>query len=118
MLLLWLPQLSSTTPSKLISEAEVATPANASRWGPPEDKISGTVVVVSGRPTDADWLSAQPYPFVIMTKGLPEGTPNNLVINKGREASSYLQFIVENYHDLPPRMVFLHGHNASWHLKV
>lgn len=38
--------------------------------------------------------------------------------NWGREASSYLQFIIEHYDDLPPRMIFVHGHNSSWHLRV
>lgn len=35
---------------------------------------------------------------------------------KGREARHYLQFIVDNYANLPATMVFLHAHETSWHM--
>ena len=66
--------------------------------------------------TDFTWLSLQPYDFVIMTKTLPEGTPNNLVHNVGHDAGSYLQFILEHWDHLPERMLFSHGHRRDWHL--
>lgn len=38
------------------------------------------------------------------------------VPNRGREASVFLQFIVDHYDNLPDRTVFLHGHYApGWH---
>mmetsp|Transcript_49795 Transcript_49795/g.95171 ORF Transcript_49795/g.95171 Transcript_49795/m.95171 type:complete len:402 (+) Transcript_49795:16-1221(+) len=40
-----------------------------------------------------------------------------LQANMGREASSYLMFIVTNYHRLPKRILFMHGHERSWHHK-
>lgn len=35
--------------------------------------------------------------------------------NKGKEVPSYLKFIVDHYADLPEYVIFLHGHNQSWH---
>lgn len=86
-------------------------------WGPASDPVKGTILVVAAHDEPLDWLSLQPYQPIVMVKGRPEGTPNNLVKNYGREAASYLQFIIEHYDNLPPRMIFVHGHNSSWHLK-
>ena len=36
-------------------------------------------------------------------------------INKGREAVVYLQYIIENYSNLPLSIAFVHGHRTSWH---
>lgn len=38
-------------------------------------------------------------------------TPRNL----GREAMAYLSFIVDHYDNLPHFILFLHGHDRSWH---
>ena len=38
-------------------------------------------------------------------------------INKGREASGYLKFIIDNFHNLPKNMAFLHGHEKAYHQK-
>ena len=38
-------------------------------------------------------------------------------VNKGNECSSYLQYIVNNYDNLPDRVAFIHGHNEAWHQK-
>ena len=35
--------------------------------------------------------------------------------NLGREASSYLKFILQNYDRLPRYVAFLHGHETAWH---
>lgn len=58
------------------------------------------------------WLTQQPYPVAVMSKG-PLGP---VTLNKGNEAECYLHFIVEHYHHLPRRMVFTHGHRSAWHL--
>ncbi|GAB7353907.1 hypothetical protein MBLNU459_g4255t1 [Dothideomycetes sp. NU459] len=46
-----------------------------------------------------------------------ENPPEHLVIpkNKGHEAMVYLTFITDNYENLPPHVVFVHGHRNSWH---
>ena len=35
--------------------------------------------------------------------------------NKGHEAMVYLTFIITHWDNLPPRVVFVHGHRTSWH---
>jgi len=83
--------------------------------GPSNDTV--LIVVAMSSTSGLNWLQQQPFPFVVMTKGAPAGTPNNLEINRGREVPSYAQFIVEHYDNLPKKMVFAHGHETSWHLK-
>lgn len=34
----------------------------------------------------------------------------------GLEAGKYLKFIIENYNNLPERMLFAHAHRSSWHM--
>lgn len=36
-------------------------------------------------------------------------------INKGRESQVYLTYIIDNYHDLPEYLVFLHALRYQWH---
>ncbi len=33
----------------------------------------------------------------------------------GKEVTAYLRFIIDNYHDLPDEMAFIHAHRGSWH---
>jgi hypothetical protein len=87
-----------------------------SRWAPSSDVTGGTVLVVASFGEDSSWVEQQPFPYVIVTKGLPEGTPNNVPFNKAQEADGYLAFILQNYDDLPPRMIFCHNHNKAWHI--
>lgn len=47
----------------------------------------------------------------------------NMPINRGREASVYLTYIIHHYHDLPDYVVFIHGkryqlHNGGYFLCV
>ena len=42
-------------------------------------------------------------------------TPNHLPVNKGREASVYLTYIIQNYYTLPDYMVFIHGKRYQIH---
>jgi hypothetical protein len=37
------------------------------------------------------------------------------VPNRGFEATKYFKFILDNYENLPPRMLFLHAHNKASH---
>ena len=78
-----------------------------------------TMLIVVTSKEDVSWTQRQPYPVALMTKGLPLGTPFNTPQTlRGREAISYLQFIIDNYHHLPEHMVFLHGHLSARHIKV
>ena len=76
------------------------------------------VVVAVGLSDDMYWVNLQPHDYALMTKGRPEGGIHNLPINAGREAASYLQFILLHWDHLPERMIFMHGHWASWHAWV
>jgi len=40
---------------------------------------------------------------------------NYYSINKGHEANLYLKFIIDNYNNLPSKILFLHDHQTSWH---
>jgi hypothetical protein len=50
--------------------------------GPSNDTV--LIVVAMSSTSGLNWLQQQPFPFVVMTKGAPAGTPNNLEINRGR----------------------------------
>jgi len=40
--------------------------------------------------------------------------PYMQVKNRGADSSHYLSFIIDNYENLPERMVFCHDHNINW----
>jgi hypothetical protein len=42
---------------------------------------------------------------------MPKETPPN----KGNEASSFLQYIINNYDSLDDYTIFVHGHRTAWH---
>ena len=52
------------------------------------------------------------YPY---NWGSPKEEINYVPINKGKEAMTYLTFLIQYYDDLPDKMFFFHGHNQSWH---
>lgn len=70
---------------------------------------------------DVDWLIKQEkYPYCIYTKTMKDISPEKgkyITTNVGAEAESYLRYIVDNYNNLPDVMVFIHGHETSWHNK-
>jgi hypothetical protein len=49
-------------------------------------------------------------PFVLNNDFFYEEIPN-----KGCEASSYLKYIIDNYDNLPDKIILLHDHEFSWH---
>jgi hypothetical protein len=65
---------------------------------------------------DLEWTKQLKIPMYIANKGDSIDFPNHDVKaimrkyeNVGRESESFLRFIIENYNDLPQRMVFLQG---------
>jgi len=69
-------------------------------------------VVVAHYNEDLSWTKKLKYKYTIISKsGYPPETPPN----KGCEASSYLQYIIENYDNLSEYTVFVHGHRSAWH---
>ena len=41
--------------------------------------------------------------------------PLSLPVNKGREASTYLSYIISNWNDLPDYVIFIHGARYQYH---
>lgn len=72
------------------------------------------VIVSSHYNEDTEWLKKTTYPVVLCSK--VHDSPNcQMNINKGREASGYLKFIIDNYYRLPKHIAFIHGHETSIH---
>jgi len=80
-------------------------------------------ILASHYSENLNWLIEQTeYPFVVYTKNPIEAAKYNLppekmkiLPNKGKESSSYLKYIIDNYHDLPDHIAFCHGHDTAWH---
>lgn len=64
-------------------------------------------VVVSRYKDEVNWVEKLTCPYTIIDK---ENTTN-----VGSEAWSYIRFIIDNYYNLPDRMLFVHGHENSYH---
>jgi hypothetical protein len=47
----------------------------------------------------------------------PAIAPETVIPNKGREAASYLRYIIDHYETLPEYVAFIHGHEKAWHHK-
>lgn len=85
------------------------------------DESTDLVVVTAHFSEDLDWLLGSRHPVVVCDK--PGAMPMpfvadpqcTLTVNRGREVSSFLKFIVEYYDRLPRNVAFLHGHETSWH---
>lgn len=65
---------------------------------------------------DLKWLYEQDMEVVVCSKTI-DSPKCPIDKNKGREASAYLKYIVDNYDDLPEHIAFLHGHQTAWHQK-
>lgn len=73
------------------------------------------VIVSSHYNEDLEWLKSQKsMPYVICSKTLPSPSCDAKV-NKGREASAYLKYIIDNWDALPQYVAFVHGHKTAWH---
>ena len=78
------------------------------------------IIVTTHFREDLTWLRDAKVPVVVCTKvGADEpaipAEKRCMLPNKGREASTFLKFIVEYYYDLPRRVAFVHGHETSYH---
>jgi len=71
-------------------------------------------VIIAHYNENLSWTNNLTYPFsIISRKNIPRETPPN----KGHEASSYLEYIIYNYANLPDVCIFVHGHRNDWHHK-
>jgi hypothetical protein len=70
-----------------------------------------------------NWLiNQQDYLYIIYSKNSEAKTILNLnedklriIENRGMEATSYLSYIIDFYHNLPEYVAFCHGHETAWH---
>lgn len=80
------------------------------------------VIVSSHWEEQLDWLSNIETPVIVCGKegekhAAIESSPTCKTSNSGREASSYLKYIVAHYDNLPRYIAFIHGHETAWHQK-
>ena len=65
-------------------------------------------VIIAHYTEDLDWIKHLQQPYTVLSK-------ESLQLNVGTENWSYVYFIVNNYYNLPDKMLFLHGHETSYH---
>ena len=64
-------------------------------------------IIVARYNEDISWLRDEMSNCIIYNKGETLDIPNEIMLeNVGRESDTYLEYIITNYHDLPPVMVF------------
>jgi len=72
------------------------------------------IIVTSHFQEDLKWLENSKNSVVLCSK-----TKNSPLChqdkNLGREAASYIKFILDNYNYLPEHIAFIHGHEHAWH---
>ena len=74
------------------------------------------VIMIASNNEDTSWIPIYlgDIPTVVYAKDNPDAV-FNVPGNKGKEATSYLKYIVDNYDALPDHTAFLHAHRSSWH---
>jgi hypothetical protein len=82
-------------------------------------KDQPAVIFAESPNMDITWIKQFPafdfhlFPFKSPQKEMDGRIP----VNRGKEAMTYLTFIIQNYEKLPEKMAFIHGHHTSWHQK-
>lgn len=69
-------------------------------------------VIIAHHNEDLSWVNNLKYPYTIISRN---GIARDVVPNRGNEAGSYLEYIINNYHNLSDVSVFVHGHRTSIH---
>ena len=75
-------------------------------------------IVTSHWKENLDFLKDSKFPVVLIDKQWAEPSwlkPQHVIPNRGREASVYLKYIIENYENLPDHVAFIHGHETAYH---
>jgi len=70
-------------------------------------------IVISHYNEDLGWVDRLPFPNILIASKTRD--PPYVTVNKGNEASIFLKYICENYHQLKDYTIFLHGHEHAWH---
>ncbi len=82
---------------------------------PTNIKNNNVVIVIAHYNEDLNWIHNLEYPYIVISKG---GLQKEQIPNKGNEASSFLEYIINNYDNLSEYTLFVHGHRTSWHHKT
>lgn len=109
------------------SNNNLGLPSIVSALQPKQPRKAIVATTLQRNPDSADWIvdllpDWQPYIF------MADGTVNDapvlasqhahkipLALNRGREAASYLSYIITHYYHLPDYMVFVHGDRYQTH---
>lgn len=89
-----------------------------SYWSPFKADTPDRLIVAARHKEDTSWLDVylSDIPHVVYQVG-DTAAQYTTTINKGNEATPYLQYIIDNYNNLPKSVVFSHGHKRAWHLE-
>ena len=71
-------------------------------------------VIIAHYNENLDWTKNLIYPHTLISRN---NIQKEVAPNKGNEASSYLEYIINNYEKLPDICIFVHGHRNDWHHK-
>ena len=76
---------------------------------------TNTHIVIARYHEDISWTSNLKYKCTIYNKGLENlNVPYIKIPNIGRESGTYLQFIVDNYYNLPDHLILLQGNPTEY----
>ena len=75
----------------------------------PEDAM---VAVISRWDENVSWAWSLPIPALVYEHAKPAAL-HNVPLNRGSEASAYLQYMIDHYECLPAWTLFLHGHGQT-----
>jgi len=72
-------------------------------------------LVVSKYDEDISWLQSLPNNFDVKVYQSRDPSGPNYLENVGNEAYKYLEYIIENYEQLPESVIFLQAGRQDWH---
>jgi len=79
------------------------------------------LAVIARYNEDISWVSKLKIPYLIVNKGDPIDDRNTVCIPNdinGREAHTYIWYILQNYENLPDSVIFLQGDPFEHHEKI
>ena len=96
-------ELCSTTAGHLMKLLSYYNPFNA--------RLPKKMIMVARHKEDTSWLDVYltDIPHIVYQVA-DTSAKYTTVTNKGNEATPYLQYIIDNYDNLPETIVFSHGH--------
>ncbi|KAF2494052.1 hypothetical protein BU16DRAFT_512310 [Lophium mytilinum] len=80
-------------------------------------KVAAEKAIVMGRLAreDIDWVAEDLPDWERYIYAVDDANSTlHTAANKGKEAMPYLTFIIDNYHNLPKIMAFIHSHRGGW----